>query len=572
MNSSEQPYPYRMACVSEDENGLVEHHYLVLGKIAEGGQAEVFKAQDLDSPKAEKPFVAIKRLKMEYAPTGEVDGIPNEVARFIREYSAVAEIKHPNVMRVLDIGTDSATNRPMYVMPYVRNGITVDHLKDDRMSALERGEGKNKATGLIEEAFFDLDEQIPTIFNQMLDADEAVHKEGLIHRDLKPSNFLAFKRGGKLCLLLADLGIMRSFSPEARKRHGATLTAAGDMVGTPNYMAPEQFRPKEKVDERTDIWALGVILYELVTGHRPFDDEKDSSFLDMQWRILEDNPPPFSTFITGACPEYERFVRRLLSKKKEDRPPTIAAVRKEFQDMLAARAKRKLRRPQVTTNRRSLTDGLDTVPVDVGEVIKAVQALPPAPSPALKSTPSPTVPQAISADVSKRQPARTISRPQQPVRSSRVGLKIFAGLAAFGAIGGAIWYMTSSQAPQTDAKAGASVSETARVASADRTGSETASASAPKIRKNTCPANGSPEDANWQKARKGNCQATLLYGNLTVAKHPDCVEAHVLLAKCKIKQGADACPNLRAVTEVTDAPPLTADLQKILDAKCASKP
>lgn len=571
-----ESYPRNTTCRSTDDEGREEvHQYQLLRKLAVGGQAEVFEAIDLGSPG--NPKVAIKRLKADYSETAP-DEVPVEVKRFLREARIASRVDHPHVMRVLDFGTDDEGNL-LYVMPYVRNGITLGDLIDDRKAKFERGLRKNTLTGLITISLFDPEEEIALLFNQMLDAVEALHKKGLIHRDLKPANFLGVKRQGKLHLLLSDFGIARCVDARSTALFGGTLTAEGGMVGTPNYMAPEQFmEPRKKMpdglsrpfkaDKYTDVFALGVIFYELVTGKRPFDrpfDEKDEdqdmSFPALQTRIVEDDPPAYSRSVSNACPEYELFNLRLLAKKPWDRPASIEEVRKLFHEAIEARIRRMSRRSYATTGKSApaLVEMLNTPPpMQVPESVKAL----PRTATALRPAQAPD--QATPAIA--RIPTPVLNR--RP--SSRAGFKVIAGLVLMGGIGAGAWYATVSRNTATDPTAGSNAPGTA--STAVKSASPSAASSSAQRHSSVCPEKGAPDDANWQKAQKGSCQAVMLYGNLTVAKYQDCAEAHLIIAKCKIKTGkaADVCTNLLPYAAL-DAPPLPADLQKVFDAKCAPK-
>ena len=214
--------------------------YEILALIGKGGMGEVYRARD---PRLNRD-VAIKVSAAQFS------------ERFAREAQAIAALNHPNICQIYDVG-------PNYlVMEYI--------------------EGESPKGPMP------LDEAL-RIARQIADALEAAHDKGITHRDLKPAN-IKIKPDGTVKVL--DFGLAKvTAAPSASGENSPTLTMgmtqAGMILGTASYMAPEQARGKESVDKRADIWAFGVVLYELITGKRMFTGEDVGEVLA---KVIRDEP------------------------------------------------------------------------------------------------------------------------------------------------------------------------------------------------------------------------------------------------------------------------------------------
>ena len=232
--------------------------YEVSAALGAGGMGEVYRARDTRLDRT----VAIKVLP------SEVAGDPDLRARFEREARAVAALDHPHICGIYDVGSVDGTH--YLVMP---------HLEGQTLAArLEKGP-------------LPLDQALK-IAVEIADALDKAHRQGIIHRDLKPANIMLTKAGSKLL----DFGLAKlratagpiSMSGMTRLATRAPETAHGMILGTVQYMAPEQVEGKE-ADARSDIWALGAVIYEMVTGTRPFQGDTPASVIGA---ILKDDPPP----------------------------------------------------------------------------------------------------------------------------------------------------------------------------------------------------------------------------------------------------------------------------------------
>ncbi len=252
--------------------------YYLQRLIAKGGMGAVYLAVD---PTLRRQ-VAIKVLAPELAAD------PDYVARFQREATSLARIRHPNLVHIYAVGEDG--NRHFIAMEYLKGLSVADILR-------QRGPLPH-----------------PTairILGQVLAALDKVHAAGIVHRDLKPANIMIDEDQRAI---LTDFGL-------AKPRHDHTVTTGGTLIGTPEYMAPELAEGQE-ADFRTDIYALGVILFELVTGRVPF--QSASAFATLRQHV--ERPTPSARAITPALPpQLDATVARAMAKRPDDRYPTVRA-------------------------------------------------------------------------------------------------------------------------------------------------------------------------------------------------------------------------------------------------------
>jgi WD40 repeat protein len=255
--------------------------YEIRGLLGAGGMGEVYRAHDTRLGRD----VAVKVLPE------EVGSDPERLARFDREARAVAALNHPNILTVHDVGRQDATP---YVVMELLEGETLRELASRRAPTQRQvlSLGAQAARGL-----------------------EAAHARGVLHRDLKPEN-LFVTTDGRLKIL--DFGLARLAAGEAAGSQEATASSPsrpGQLVGTVGYMSPEQVRGRA-LDARSDLFSLGVVLYELLGGKHPFRRETPVATLAA---ILEETPPELSAVAPAASPVLGGVVRRCLEKEPEDR-------------------------------------------------------------------------------------------------------------------------------------------------------------------------------------------------------------------------------------------------------------
>jgi serine/threonine protein kinase/Tol biopolymer transport system component len=252
--------------------------YEVLYRIGAGGIGEVYKARDTRLERT----VAIKVLPEHIAKREDLR------ARFEREARAVASLNHPHICTLHDIGTKDGAGY-----------MVMEYLEGETLAAR------------IEKGALPLDQALKFAI-QIADALDRAHRGGITHRDVKPQNIMLTRDGVKVL----DFGLAKSTSKPGPAEGTPTtaLTQEGTVLGTPQYMAPEQFEGKE-ADARSDIWAFGAVLYEMLTGRRPFQGKSYASLLNA---VLSADPAPIAmkTFTPSWL---ERLVRRCLAKDSEDR-------------------------------------------------------------------------------------------------------------------------------------------------------------------------------------------------------------------------------------------------------------
>ncbi|MBS0336708.1 MAG: serine/threonine protein kinase [Proteobacteria bacterium] len=215
--------------------------------------------------------------------------------RFTREAKAAARLSHPNIVQVYDFGLEEDV--AYLVMEFV-HGTELEEFFDQN----ER---------------FDI-EDATRLMTELLEALELAHEAGVVHRDIKPANIMVDSEGHAK---LADFGV-------ARVSDGHDASQAGTMVGTPAYMSPEQIQG-QKVDRRTDLFSAGVVLYQFLTGQKPF---QGGGVYTLARKILHEDPPAPSLLVQSISPEYDRVIAKALAKKPEDRYQTA----KEFSEALNA--------------------------------------------------------------------------------------------------------------------------------------------------------------------------------------------------------------------------------------------
>jgi len=252
--------------------GQTISHYKILEKLGEGGMGVVYKAQDLKLDRT----VALKFLPRHLSPTDE------EKARFIHEAKAASALDHPNICTIYEV--DETPDGQMF--------IAMAHYEGTSLSKkIERGPLK-------------LSESID-IAAQVAEGLSAAHAKGIVHRDIKSSNIIITQDAHVKVL---DFGL-------ARKTGLSKLTRAGSTLGTAPYMSPEQARG-EDVDHRTDLWSLGVVLYEMLTGRLPFRGEHEAAVL---YSIVNEEPRPLEESVKDVSPEVSHLLRRMLEKDAGDR-------------------------------------------------------------------------------------------------------------------------------------------------------------------------------------------------------------------------------------------------------------
>ncbi len=277
----------------------------ILGEVGEGGMGAVYKARQTSLDR----IVALKVLHSTVAFT------PKARRRFGREARAIARLNHPHIASVFDFGTDEADETLWLAMEYI-DGDGMGFLKKDQVELL----------------------RLVSIADQICSALSAAHARGIIHRDLKPSNILITKNDdGQEVIKLVDFGLAATQDGELSLKdapgglEGVSEAAGRGILGTPRYMAPEIFRRKP-VDPRVDLYALGIILYEILSGKAPYPG-KDPKVI-MRGHLREPIPQLVARQGISIPPELEFIVYKLLDKDPDERYQTAAEVREAFMSII----------------------------------------------------------------------------------------------------------------------------------------------------------------------------------------------------------------------------------------------
>jgi eukaryotic-like serine/threonine-protein kinase len=310
--------------------------YEIQSALGAGGMGEVYRGKDTRIDRT----IAIKTLPSHLASN------PDLRQRFDREARAISSLNHPNICALYDIGQQDGVDF-----------LVMEYLEGDSLSTiLEKGAMPTA--------------DILKVTIQIADALDKAHKEGLVHRDLKPGNIIITKNGAKLL----DFGLAKwqANTPvsglASMTRTSSPLTGEGTIVGTLQYMSPEQLEGRE-ADARSDLFSLGVVLYEMATGKKPFDARSQASLIAS---IMKEEPRPISALQPMTPPALERVVKQCLAKEPDDRWQTAGDLKRELDWIV--RGGSQLGIPAVVASRRRHRLQASTIVAAVGIVTTLVLA------------------------------------------------------------------------------------------------------------------------------------------------------------------------------------------------------
>jgi Tol biopolymer transport system component/predicted Ser/Thr protein kinase len=269
-------------------------HYKILVKLGEGGMGTVYKAQDTKLDR----FVALKFLPSQLTATDD------EKARFVQEAKAASAMNHPNVCTIYDIND---YNGQLFIVMEFVDGKTLKEKKDNLS-----------------------EKQILEIGIQVSEGLAAAHEKGIVHRDIKPDNIMIRKDG---IVQILDFGLAKLY----KEGNVSRLTKVGTTMGTIGYMSPEQVQGLD-VDHRTDLFSLGVVLYEMLTGEPPFKGVHETAVM---YEIVNVDPPPLSTIKEGITPELDEIVLECLEKDKDERCQSAKELAKDLRKIKKSTGTRK---------------------------------------------------------------------------------------------------------------------------------------------------------------------------------------------------------------------------------------
>lgn len=272
--------------------GQTISHYKIIEKLGEGGMGIVYKAQDTTLDR----YVAIKFLPDHLSAMGE------NKSRFLQEAKAAAALNHPNILNVYEI--DEKDGTMFLVMEYLEGQTLKDYLS-----------GLTTCPGIPYRQALDW----ATLIAQGL---KAAHDKNIVHRDIKPHNIMLTRNSQ---IKIMDFGL-------AKLKSGAGLTKTGTSLGTLSYMSPEQVQGVP-TDARSDIWSLGVVLYEMLTGELPFKAEHDAGLL----YLIANEDPPFPSAMDKKIPrQIDQLMKKIIEKRRDDRFKNIDEVLQAFSEIDAA--------------------------------------------------------------------------------------------------------------------------------------------------------------------------------------------------------------------------------------------
>jgi eukaryotic-like serine/threonine-protein kinase len=264
--------------------------YRLEGRLGYGGMSTVHRALDLRLER----HVAVKLLAEHLADD------PTFVSRFQREAQAAARLVHPNIVQVFDSGQDESTGQYFIVMEYIEGYSCAEILRDDGWLEVDQ------AISIIEQACHGLD---------------YAHRHGVVHRDVKPGNLLRAREGE---VKLADFGI-------AKATEQSSITQVGSVLGTAAYLAPEQARGEE-AGPRADLYALGVVTYQLISGRLPYEA---TSLTELALKQQREAPPTLDALVAAVRPELADAVAIALALDPHDRYPSARDMGRALTDGLS---------------------------------------------------------------------------------------------------------------------------------------------------------------------------------------------------------------------------------------------
>jgi|SRR5579871_2258884 len=414
--------------------GVIIQHYELLEKLGAGGMGEVFKAHD----KRLNRFVAIKVLPL--ARTGS----PDRRRRFIQEAQTASGLNHPNIITIHDILDEGDTQ--YLVMEYVAGKTLHESIPT----------GGLRVSQALQYAV------------QMADALSAAHTAGIIHRDFKPANVMVTKHG---LVKILDFGLAKiaEQSPPADGEHGETaalnlatmvqgpLTTEGAILGTVSYMSPEQAEGR-RVDARSDIFAFGAVLYEMVTGKRAFQGTSDLSTLTA---VLRDQVTPIPEVAPEVPHEFEEIVSLCLHKAPDDRYQSMNEVSMALSALKRRSDAGALRRPGSpgSSGQHDLQPPRPSLPgtrsASGARASGAPASGPPASGPPASGVPASGAPPSNSPSLGVGTASSVPPSAEAPKKSNAKLVGAVAGLLAISAAAGAGWWWTRQHVPQSSPAANA---------------------------------------------------------------------------------------------------------------------
>ncbi len=276
---------------------IIDGAYRLNRVLSQGGMGTVYEAIQLRLNRR----VAVKIM------AAELTENPDAMARFRREVKVTAQLAHPNVVQLLDYGS-TTSGQPYLVTEFLEG--------EDLEQRLER------VSQML------LSSVLP-LLRQMVSALAAIHAKGIVHRDFKPGNVLLLQIDGAIDFVkVVDFGISKIRNSDTK------LTKSSTMIGTPEYMSPEQALGRvDDVDHRSDQWALACTVWRMLCGHAPFTGNHINVLID---RVVNEDPPRLLDLAPHVVPQVEKVLRRAMAKRQSQRFPTVMAFLRAFEAAAAS--------------------------------------------------------------------------------------------------------------------------------------------------------------------------------------------------------------------------------------------
>jgi eukaryotic-like serine/threonine-protein kinase len=271
---------------------IIDGAYRLNRVISQGGMGTVYEAIQLRLNRR----VAVKIMALELTEN------PDAMARFRREVKVTSQLAHPNVVQLLDYGMTSS-GQPYLVTEFLEGEDLEQRL--DRVTQM-------------------LLSTVMPMLRQMVSALAAIHAKGIVHRDLKPANVLLLQIDGAIDFVkVVDFGISKVRTSDTK------LTKSTTMIGTPEYMSPEQALGRvDDVDHRSDQWALACMVWRMLSGRPPFSAAHINALIE---RVINEDPPRLLEIAPHVTPQVEKVLRRALAKRQSQRFPTVMAFLRAFE-------------------------------------------------------------------------------------------------------------------------------------------------------------------------------------------------------------------------------------------------
>jgi serine/threonine-protein kinase len=359
--------------------------YQIVQRLGAGAFGTVYKAKD----KILGRMVAIKTIRMEGL-AAAATGVEEMVARFEREARVSAQLKHPNIVTIYDIGQSEGLS---YLAMEFIDGVGLDKVIAQA--------GKLSV------------ERAASIGAQVAEALDFAHRHGVVHRDIKPANIMV-EAGDRV--KVTDFGIAKATDS------GEHLTVTGSLLGTPSYMSPEQARGAA-LDGRSDLFSVGCVLYEMVTGHKAFRGESITALL---FKIITEEPPPIRQDEPGLPEELERIIVKALSKASDARQQSGAELAADLMALVKPGTSPTIRQTETPTAKQAAVIAPTVVSAPPPTRVSAPTAVSRAATPAPPARPAPAPP-AVPAPPPARRGGSAF-----PLIALGLVLVVLGGVAAVG--------------------------------------------------------------------------------------------------------------------------------------------